>query len=227
MARNAHPEVTERRILDAARELFMEQGYEKTSIQDIVNRLGDLSKGAIYHHFKSKQAILDRLGDEDAQRINAQTKTVFDNPGMTGLQKLRELFRIFTTSADHRDINRVALPLLDDPKYFTENMRFWSSQLPNSFRPLIDEGVRDGSIPTEYPQEATELIALLFNYWLLPHFYPATPAQLKHRVQCLATMLDAIGVPVFDDELIDLTADLYAAFDTPRPSRHSAESHPS
>ena len=54
MARNAHPEVTRTRILDAAQRLFMAQGYEHTSIQDIVDELGDLSKGAIYNHFKSK-----------------------------------------------------------------------------------------------------------------------------------------------------------------------------
>lgn len=54
MARNAHPEVTRTRILDAAQRLFMAQGYEHTSIQNIVDELGDLSKGAIYHHFKSK-----------------------------------------------------------------------------------------------------------------------------------------------------------------------------
>ena len=47
MARNAHPEETEHRILDSARRLFAEKGYEKTSIQDILNDLGDLSKGAL------------------------------------------------------------------------------------------------------------------------------------------------------------------------------------
>ena len=55
MARNAHPEVTRTRILDAAQRLFMAKGYEHTSIQNIVDELGDLSKGAIYHHFGSKQ----------------------------------------------------------------------------------------------------------------------------------------------------------------------------
>lgn len=44
MARNAHPEVTRTRILDAAQRLFMAQGYEHTSIQNIVDELGDLSK---------------------------------------------------------------------------------------------------------------------------------------------------------------------------------------
>ena len=55
MARNKHPEETRNLIIDTAARLFIEQGYEHTSIQDIINHLGGLSKGAIYHHFKSKE----------------------------------------------------------------------------------------------------------------------------------------------------------------------------
>ena len=40
MARNKHPEVTEERILDVAQQLFLEKGYENTTIQDIVDGLG-------------------------------------------------------------------------------------------------------------------------------------------------------------------------------------------
>ena len=64
----------------------------------------------------------------------------------------------------------------------------------------------DGSIPTEYPREAAELLSLLPNYWLMPYFYPATLPEMEHRIRCLATMLDAIGVPIFDDELITVAA---------------------
>ena len=58
MARNKHPQETVNLILDVASHLFMEKGYEHTSIQEIINNLGGLSKGAIYHHFKSKDDIL-------------------------------------------------------------------------------------------------------------------------------------------------------------------------
>lgn len=61
MARNAHPEVTRQRILDAAKKLFAQKGYERTTIQDILDELEDLSKGAIYHHFKNKEAMLHAL----------------------------------------------------------------------------------------------------------------------------------------------------------------------
>ena len=70
MARNKHPEETVQLILDAAYRLFMEKGYERTSIQDIIDQLGGLSKGAIYHHFKSKEDILIAVSDRMTAESN-------------------------------------------------------------------------------------------------------------------------------------------------------------
>ena len=56
-------EETVEKILTAAKRLFLEKGYERTTIQDIVDQLGGLTKGAVYHHFKSKEEIMDALGD--------------------------------------------------------------------------------------------------------------------------------------------------------------------
>ena len=64
MARNKYPEVTVEKILEVSQRLFMEKGYDNTTIQDIVNELGGLTKGAIYHHFKSKEEIIDALGEK-------------------------------------------------------------------------------------------------------------------------------------------------------------------
>ena len=63
MGRNKYPEETVAKILDAALELFCAQGYEGTSIQDIVDRLDGMTKGAVYHHFKSKEEIFNAAFD--------------------------------------------------------------------------------------------------------------------------------------------------------------------
>ncbi len=121
---------------------------------------------------------------------------------MSALEKLRALIVSAVDTPDHLDLVRSQLALLKDPAFFTANMRVWSTRLPESFRSLIDMGVQDGSIPTAYPEEAAQLLSLLGNYWLMPCFYPADRAGMEHRIRCLATMLDAIGVPVFDETLI-------------------------
>lgn len=225
MARNAHPEVTRNRILDAAQQLFITKGYEHTSIQNIVDELGDLSKGAIYHHFKSKEDILEELINRDNDVQDDFNESVMGRSDLTALEKFRILWHYSITAQDHVQIMRAAMPMLSDPVSFAANMRIWSKHLPERFLPLIEEGVKDGSIPTAYPREAAELLSLLPNYWLMPYFYPASLSEMEHRVRCLAAMLSAIGVPIFDDELIEMTAKGMMTFDR-LPSAACGDSSP-
>ncbi|MEV6941050.1 helix-turn-helix domain-containing protein [Streptomyces sp. NPDC051172] len=59
---------TRQRIQDVALELFAEQGYEKTSLREIAERL-DVTKAALYYHFKTKEEILVSIFDDLSQPI--------------------------------------------------------------------------------------------------------------------------------------------------------------
>ena len=61
MGRKKEPDNTIQKILDISHKLFLEKGYEQTTIQDIVDNLDGLSRGAIYHHFKSKDEIIKAI----------------------------------------------------------------------------------------------------------------------------------------------------------------------
>ena len=89
MARNKYPEVTVEKILDAAQRLFLTKGYEATTIQDIVDELGGLTKGAVYHHFKSKEEIISAVSDRMFYNNNP-FEAVKVRSDLNGLEKLRE-----------------------------------------------------------------------------------------------------------------------------------------
>lgn len=88
MARNKYPEQTVEQILDTAQRLFLEKGYDNTTIQDIVDHLDGLSKGAVYHHFRSKEEIMDAVGDR-MFAANNPFEMVRNRTDLNGLQKLR------------------------------------------------------------------------------------------------------------------------------------------
>lgn len=78
------PERTRQILLDSALELFGTQGFHATSMQQIVERAG-LTKGAFYHHFESKEDVLERIHDEfldvqaaDMERILAEHDAPID-----------------------------------------------------------------------------------------------------------------------------------------------------
>src|ERR1700733_13377752 len=61
---------TRARIQQVALELFAEQGYDKTSLREIAERL-DVTKAALYYHFKSKEDIIRSLIDDYFGQVDA------------------------------------------------------------------------------------------------------------------------------------------------------------
>ncbi|MEV6716969.1 TetR/AcrR family transcriptional regulator [Lentzea sp. NPDC051208] len=72
--RERQAEATREQLVTVARELFVEQGFAATAIDEIVQRAG-LAKGALYHHFSGKdalfKAVYDAVLDETAEAVMA------------------------------------------------------------------------------------------------------------------------------------------------------------
>lgn len=203
MARNKYPEITVERILDAAKQLFLEKGYDNTTIQDIVDHLGGLTKGAVYHHFKSKEDIICALSDKLFFDRNPFME-VKQRTDLNGLQKMQEVMRLNQSNTQGTDISIQILPLLKNPRIFAELIESNRIHLSPQWLELMEEGIADGSIQTEYAKEISELIPLLGDVWLYPAVYPATVDELFHKFQFLKEMFEKMGVPVIDDEMTDI-----------------------
>lgn len=200
MSRNKYPEVTVEKILDAAERLFLERGYEHTTIQDIVDELGGLTKGAVYHHFKSKEEIMDAVCDRIFFR-NDPFAAVRSRVDLNGLGKLREAILIYNADETSAELTRQTIPISKNPRLLVEMLISNRRELTPRYLELIDEGIADGSIHTEYPREIAELLPLLTSLWLLPGIYPATKEQMRRKFAFIGDMLERMGLPLFDDEI--------------------------
>lgn len=201
MARNKYPEVTVEKILEVAQRLFLEKGYDNTTIQDIVNELGGLTKGAIYHHFKSKDDIICALSDKLFIDSNPFIQ-VKQRKDLNGLQKMREVIRLNQANSVSTEIDMQILPLLKNPRIFVELIDSNRRVLSPLWLDLIEEGIHDGSIQTEYAKETAELIPLLGDIWLYPSVYPATEEEIFHKFLFLKEMFEKMGVALIDDEMV-------------------------
>ena len=180
MARNKYPEVTVERILDVSQRLFLEKGYDHTTIQDIVDELGGLTKGAVYHHFRSKEEILDAVSDR-MFFANNPFESVKKRTDLSGLEKLREAVRLNQQDTERARLTAQAIPITQNPQLLVEMISSNRKILTPYFLELLEEGNRDGSLHTEYAGEIAELLPLLTSLWLLPSVFPATKAQICWR----------------------------------------------
>lgn len=200
MGRNKYPEITVEKILDVSRRLFLEKGYDNTTIQDIVDELGGLTKGAIYHHFKSKEEILNALSNKLFLENNPFS-AVRDRTDLNGLQKIQEAMRLNQEDSERSALSSQAIPVLENPRILSGLMESNRNYLSPMLLELIEEGKKDGSIKTEYAKELSELFPLL-ELWLMPSLYPATESEMIHKLKFIQELFEQMGMPVFDERSV-------------------------
>ena len=208
MARNKYPEVTVERILDVSQRLFLEKGYDNTTIQDIVNELDGLSKGAVCHHFKSKEEIMDAVGDRMFS-ANNPFEAVRKRSDLNGLEKLREAIRLNQSDEARTSMTIQSIPLTRNPRLLVEMIESNRRILTPYYLELLEEGNKDGSLHTKYAREIAELMPLLTSLWLLPNVFPATKEEMKHKFHFLGDMLEKMGVPIMDDSIYALVDEFF------------------
>lgn len=213
MARNKHPEETVHLILDVAFRLFMEKGYEHTSIQDIIDHLGGLSKGAIYHHFKSKEDILVAVTDRITAESNQMLMDIRDRTDLSGEEKLKTIFKASICRPVQNDIFTVAPDFHNNPKLLFSLLHDTIEEVaPNYILPIIQQGISDGSIKTEYPEQLAELIILVANVWMNPMIFDSSVEESYRKFMVFDQMLQGFGLNLIDNEILERLQELTSIY---------------
>ena len=213
MARNKHPEETVHLIVTTAFRLFMEKGYEHTSIQDIIDQLGGLSKGAIYHHFKSKEDILIAVSDQMTAESNQMLSKIRDRSDLSGREKLKTIFKESINRPVQNDIFTVAPDFHNNPKLLFSLLHDTIGHAaPNYILPIINQGIADGSIETDYPQQLAELILLAANVWMNPMIFDSSEEESRRKFMIFRQMMLGFGLDIVDDEMLERLKELASIY---------------
>ena len=213
MARNRHPEETVNLILDVAFRLFMEKGFEHTSIQDIIDNLGGLSKGAIYHHFKSKEDILVAVTEKMTAESNRMLAVIRDRSDLSGKEKLKTIFKTSISQSVQNDIFTVAPDFHNNPKLLFSLLHDTiDNAAPNYILPIIRQGISDGSIKTDYPEQLAELILLAANLWMNPMIFDSTEEESCRKFMVFRKMLQGFGLDIVDSEMLERLQELASIY---------------
>lgn len=203
MPRNKYPEETVQKILDAALHLFLKKGYEQTTILDIVKNMGGMTRGAFYHHFKSKEEVLDALGDKLFFDNNPFEK-VRKQTDLTGLEKLKLILILSTESSDRNKINIMSVQALQSPTFLKKLIDNNRNIIEPLYQKIIEEGISDGSIKTDYPKLLSQLITFLTNFWMLPMIYPSSIKENMDKLFFIKEITEKMGIPLLDSETITI-----------------------
>ena len=151
-------------ILDAAEELFLRQGYDRTSVQDILDALG-MSKGGFYHYFDTKEAVLRAVSERHAlarfDKVRSELNDARRSP-IDRLNLLLSMANLFESEDPAFAAMLLKLCYMDgDAAMNVHRRRILVEQLTPLVDAVIAAGMDDGSLHSRHPMEIGRLLVLL------------------------------------------------------------------
>lgn len=209
MARNKYPEQTVEQILTVSTKLFIERGYDKTTIQDILDGL-KMSKGAIYHHFKSKEEILEAIISNRALYAKGLLNNLIANThAENAKEKIRKILIALVADTTAHSIDVILSSQIKNPHFVAAGIQSCVLDDAEIISKLFMDGVADGSLQTDYPLECAEIFMLLLNIWINPVLFNRDMQQTKQRLQVLKHCMKQLGVDIISDEIMTQTISTY------------------
>ncbi|QCH25109.1 TetR/AcrR family transcriptional regulator [Mycobacteroides salmoniphilum] len=157
-----HPEVRRIELLELAMSLFLERGYEKVSLNDLIATSG-ISKGAFYHYFSSKEALVSALAERSADQAFEALSPVFTDRGMGALERLNSGLRAgyevkMALGAPESIAAMVSMLRPENQSLLRRISGIWEDK----FRPVLTEviarGVTEGVFETFDPEGVGDMI---------------------------------------------------------------------
>ena len=148
-------------ILDAAQRLILSNGYERLTVQHILEEL-QISKGAFYHYFDSKPAVVEALTErlvDDSERALAQ---IAEEPELGATAKLQRFFgEIVRWKSERQNLMVAMLPVWYAPDNISFRLlvdRATAARLAPLLSAIVRQGVDEHQFATAYPEHAGSII---------------------------------------------------------------------
>jgi len=175
-------------ILDTAQRLFAKKGYEKCTVNDILNKIG-IAKGTFYHYFKSKEEVLDGIIDRAAKQVLERAQAAAQDPSLSSQEKLLRIFLALRMN-DEKDTGMI------EEMHRPENALMHQKSLTSIvtltvpvLAGVIEEGNQRGDFRCDYPEEYMQIFMASAVTLLDDGIFELSPEKQQSTFRALIAML--------------------------------------
>jgi len=176
-------------ILDAAEMLFSQIGYEKTTINNILEKVG-IGKGTFYHYFKSKEELGDATVTRVAEYIAAVSDAARSRPAENAHDKmLAMLYALRITNSPHSDL----IDAMGNPYNAFLHQKFLVKvvgQIAPMLAEIAEEGISEGFYQSAFPLETFEILIAATHTVYNWNIMDKTHSELSTRLTAIFHMME-------------------------------------
>ena len=153
MAKEYNARATIEAILSVSAKLFLQKGFDKTSMMDIATAAG-ISKGAIYHHFKSKDEIIKSVMEKQEQSVKGTIENFMEETRfLSGKEQLQLILEKNIENQEAHYLDDTMSVRMKSAEFVLSYMQSCVNKDSNFVSKIIKKGIQDGSIVTDFPDE--------------------------------------------------------------------------
>ncbi|SMG41670.1 TetR/AcrR family transcriptional regulator [Paenibacillus aquistagni] len=154
-------EADERRneILDAADELFAQKGFDGTSTNDILEKVG-IARGTLYYHFKSKEEILDSLIERYNVRLLCAAQEVASDKSIPIVERIIRVVMALNISGGSSEEIMDHIHKPQNALMHQKIQKVIINGVPPILTEIILEGIEQGMFNTPFPYECMEMVVI-------------------------------------------------------------------
>ena len=169
-------------ILDAADELFGQKGFDGTSTNDILEKVG-IARGTLYYHFKSKEDIMDALIERYTVLILGTAKEVAADKSIPINERIIRVVMALNISGGN---GKEIIEHIHKPQNALMHQKIQKviiNGVPPILTEIIREGIEQGLFNTPYPYECMEMVVAYTNTVFDNDMVILTNEELASRIQ--------------------------------------------
>lgn len=175
-------------ILDVSEKLFASKGYEKTTVNDILDGVG-IGKGTFYHYFGSKEEVMNAV----ITRMAVIAKTVCEEiANMPGLSAHEKFIKVFTDQPGKNDEIVEQLHHDDNSALHIKSLTETILAISPALAQIIKQGNDEGIYHTPYPQESFEFIYAGAQFMLDPGLFKWSVDELMRKVKAFVHIVETV-----------------------------------
>lgn len=168
-------------ILDVAEELFGTKGFDQTSTNDILEKVG-IARGTLYYHFKSKEDILDAMIDRMNNQLLTKAAQIAGQQTIPVLERLSQTIMALNVDTS---LGSEVMEQVHKPQNALMHQKM-QEKLLSGINPivtkLVEEGIRQDIFHTDFPAETVEM-CMIYSNIAFDDLQEQSEAQRKQRIE--------------------------------------------
>ncbi|QSX05667.1 TetR/AcrR family transcriptional regulator [Sedimentibacter sp. zth1] len=192
-------EFNERRseIIDVARRLFLTKGYDKCTVNDILDAVG-IAKGTFYYYFKSKEEVLDAIIGRVTETVVERAVEAASNPELSPVIKMLNIMLSMRVESQVDDDLMEELHKPQNALMHQKSLSLMVTRVAPILTKVVDDGISQGIFKSDFPMQYMQIFLTSSITLLDDGIFQVKPEEQQMTLRALIALLEKM-LGVADD----------------------------